>query len=129
MAKLELHANELVELAFDNGFLPAQISNISISGNIIIVRVNTGIPFPKFIDVSITFLKFQDGILYFKIQSSWLLDKVLRLIPIPEKDFIHFNLPNLDIALQHLVDSKINNLQIVSIQIIDATITVITKKK
>jgi len=129
MAKLEFSAYELIELIFANDLMPKQIASVEVQGNTINIRVLTGIPFPKTIELSLSFVRYNHGVLFFHIHTSWLIDKVLRFVPLKVQQFINLNFPNLEIYLQKIISQKLNKLEIESIQFQNGHLTIRTQNR
>ena len=129
MARLEFSAYELIELIFANDMMPKQIASVDVQGNTIKLRVLTGIPFPKTIELSLSFVHYTNGVIFFHIHTSWLIDKVPRFAPLKVQDYINLNFPNLEIYLQKLISEKLHKLKIESIQFENGHLTILTQNR
>lgn len=129
MARLEFSAYELIELIYANDMMPNQIVAVDVQGNTINAKVSTGLPFPKTIDLATTFTKYINGVLFFRIHTSWVVDKILHVIPLPAQRYININFPNLEIYLQKIIREKMHKLEIESITFLNGHLTVYTHNR
>jgi len=129
MARLEFSAYELIELIFANDMMPKQIASVEVQGNTINLRVLTGILFPKTIELSLSFVRYTNGVIFFHIHTSWLIDKILRFVPLKVQQFINLNFPNLEIYLQKIISEKFQKLEIESIQFQNGHLSILTQNR
>ncbi|HPR17813.1 MAG TPA: hypothetical protein PLD62_06170 [Candidatus Cloacimonadota bacterium] len=110
MAELNLTFAEVINLLAANYLLPSQISQIETDENIISFRYQTGIAFPAHIDVSLQFLEYANGIVILNINTSWLIDKILRKIPLFQREFFELNGSRISIFLEKYLSRHFRGL-------------------
>ncbi len=106
MAEIYISLAEIVDILLANKLLTDQLSQIEIDDNMISFRYKTGHAFPAHVDISAQFLKFEKGVAELAINTSWLVEKVLKHSGIFKQDFIQLAGSRISVDLDFLIKNK-----------------------
>ncbi|MBN1326339.1 MAG: hypothetical protein JW996_00140, partial [Candidatus Cloacimonetes bacterium] len=116
MAELNISLSEVINLIVASDSIPKGICNIEPLGESFSFEFKTGLFFPKFVKIHVNLIEFEKGIFVLELITDWFADKVMKLLPFRDNEFIEYDFPRLIINLQHLLAEKINGLQIEQIE-------------
>ncbi|MCF7793777.1 MAG: hypothetical protein K9N09_08480 [Candidatus Cloacimonetes bacterium] len=119
MAEVIFSMAEAMDFLAANKILPSNISNLEIDDNMVTFRYNTKLAFPSHIDMSIQFLKYENGVAELEIATSWLVEKVLKKIPIMQQDFLELQGSRLYIRVNELIEKKISRIRLENLEFIN----------
>lgn len=119
MAEIYLSMAEVMDFLAANQYLPANISDIEVDDNMVSFRYNTKLAFPSHIDMSIQFLKYENGVAELEISTSWLVEKVLKKLPVLKQDFIELQGSRIYIQLNSLIERKLNGVRLENLEFIN----------
>lgn len=132
MAQFNINTEEIVNMLNKN-IQSKQIDNFKSEGKSFLIDIKTGMPFIEKISVSLEFLRFEEGKVYFEAKSKFTLDKLMSLSIVKEKIEKHLthphlmlDLPNLSFDVNALLKEKANELQIDDIQFEENKFIIIT---
>ncbi|MCK4311942.1 MAG: hypothetical protein KAW88_04330, partial [Candidatus Cloacimonetes bacterium] len=109
-----------------NNLMPEQISEIDIQGDTISFQYKTGKIVPAKIEASVNFEEFDKGLMIFGIQTSWLADKLLRIMSLPQSNYIQIDYPNVIFYMQRFFNDKLKGVQIEDIKFQKGEFTITT---
>ena len=126
MAKIIVSVAEIIDTIVANNLMPEQISEIDIQGDTISFQYNTGKIVPAKIEASINFEEFDKDLMIFGIQTTWLADKLLRIMSLPQNDYIQIDYPNIIFYVQRFLNDKLKIVQIEDIKYENGKFTITT---
>ncbi|MCK4653364.1 MAG: hypothetical protein KAU01_02845 [Candidatus Cloacimonetes bacterium] len=126
MTKVIVSIAEIIDIMVANNLMPEQISEIDISGDTISFQYNTGKIIPAKIEASIYFEEFDKGLMIFGIQTTWLSDKLLRIMSLPQNEYIQVDYPSIIFYIQRFFNDKLKIVQIENIKYENGKFTITT---
>ena len=126
MAKIIVSVAEIINTIVANNQMPEQISEIDIQGDSISFQYKTGMLVPAKIEASVNFEEFDKGLMIFGIQTSWLADKLLRIMSLPQSNYIQIDYPNVIFYMQRFFNDKLKGVQIEDIKFQKGEFTITT---
>lgn len=126
MAKIIVSVAEIIDIIVANNLMPEQISEIDIQGDTISFQYKTGKIVPAKIEASVNFEEFDKGLMIFGIQTSWLADKLLRIMSLPQSNYIQIDYPNVIFYMQRFFNDKLKGVQIEDIKFQKGEFTITT---
>ncbi len=126
MAEIKISIAEIVGAIVANDLMPKQISNIEIQGDTINFHYKTGLLIPRSVEASLSYIEFDKSIITFEVHTSWFADKILRIFPIGQSEFLQYDHPNVIFYIQRFLNKKVNGVQIEDIKFKNGKFTINT---
>lgn len=127
MAQISISLAELLDLIVINQIMPTQISNIEPQGDAISFEFKTGLFFPKLVQVFVHILEFEKGILVLELITDWFAEKIMKLLPFRDKEYLEYDYPKVIIDLQSLLNKHIAGIQIERVDFKNGRFNIFTK--
>jgi len=127
MAQISVSLAELIDLVIANNIMPDQISNIEPQGESLNFEFRTGLFFPKYVQIYVNVLEFEKGILVLELITDWFAEKLMKLLPFKNNEFLEYDFPRIIINLQTLLNKYIKGLKIDRIEYKNSRFNILTK--
>lgn len=106
MAEIRITISEIVDICIANELIPDSVSNIEILGEHIKFRYKSEQPISVNIDLEINYKDYNNGMLFLKVRTNWIVDKYLRLKKLQNLKYLQYEHPVLTFFLKQFLKDK-----------------------
>ena len=127
MGLIQFPLTEIVAVVKSNSYLPDKIENVTVSGNDIIVTIDTAIPVINTIQLTLKFHGFSAGKCYLIAHHKGITDRLLRGIKFDKLDHVSIKFPYIEINVEKILAEKVSGLEIANVMVRDGDFIIETR--